>query len=380
MVILRNRAKELDRMTSGMIHMEVGEPDFDTPVNIREKAKEMLDRGYTHYTPQTGIPELKEVIADYIEESRGFRPDEKQILVTSGAKGVMFSSIMTIIEQGDEVLVSDPAYPPYLTILRYVGAKIVPFPLRGENFSPSLEEINEKITSKTKMIVVNSPNNPCGSVLEKDKVKGIAQICEDSGLYLLSDEIYCRLIYEGEHYTPCSDGCDERSILLDGFSKAYAMTGWRLGFGVGPKEVIKRMGLIMGNAVTCVPAFTQWAGVEAFKGPQDEAKKMVAGFKERRNLIVKRLNSIGGVDCPTPKGAFYVFPDFSSFGMKSFDLASKLLEEKKVATLAGSSFGEQGEGHLRLSYATSMENIEGGVNRIKDFLAGVPESGQRGRT
>ena len=380
MVKLRNRAKELDRTTSGMVHMEIGEPDFDTPENIRKKGKEMIDEGHTHYSPSSGIPELKEAIADYIEESRGFRPDDKGILVTPGAKGVMFSSIMAIVEQGDEVMVSDPAYPPYQTILRYVGARIVPFSLTGENFSPDLDEINEKITAKTKMIIVNSPNNPCGSVLEKDEARGIAQICEDHSLYLLSDEIYNEIIYEGEHFTPCSDGCVERSVLLDGFSKAYAMTGWRLGFGVGPKEVIKRMGLVMSNAVTCIPAFTQWAGVEALRGPQDAVKRMVAQFRERRDLIVKKINGIEGVHCPTPKGAFYVFPDFSSYGIKSYDLASRLLEEKKVAMLAGSSFGEKGEGHLRLSYATCMEDIEKGVKRIAELLAGVPKPGQRGRT
>jgi aspartate aminotransferase len=361
------RAKALERQGKEIIHLEIGEPDFDTPKNIKEAAVKALYAGYTHYVPAAGIPELREAIAEYISKTRKIPVDPEEVVVTPGAKPIMFFAILACVDRGEEVLYPNPGFPIYESMINFVGAKPVPIPLLEENdFRLDHEYVKEKITKKTKMIILNSPENPTGGVLTKDDLKVIADcIANRDDVLVLSDEIYSRIIYEGTHESIASlPGMKEKTIILDGFSKTYAMTGWRLGYGVMRKDIAEKITQLMVNSNSCTCAFVQMAGVEALKGPQDSVEKMVAEFRKRREVIVEGLNNIKGITCKKPKGAFYVFPNIKGIGKKSKEFSDYLLNEAGVAVLPGTSFGKYGEGYLRISFANSVENIKKALDRI----------------
>lgn len=364
------KANALEREGRSIVHMEIGQPDFPTPENVKEAGIRAIRENKTRYTPSNGIYELREAIAERIEQTRGFRPSHEQILPTVGGKGVIFYSILALVEPGDEVILPNPGYPAYASVVNYVGGKIVDLPLLEEaRFEIDIADVEERITDRTKLIIINSPHNPCGSVLSKRCIEDIASLCEQRDIYLLSDEIYSKVIYDQEHHSPgVADECRERTLLLDGFSKTYSMTGWRLCYCIGPTPVIKQMSVLLLNSVSCVPSMVQWAGVEALRGPQDKVGEMVRIFKERRDLIVSGLNSISNVECHLPGGAFYAFPSIKKTGMTSKALQEYLLTEAGVALLPGTGFGRYGEGYLRLSYATSKEQIMEGLRRIKDGI------------
>jgi aspartate/methionine/tyrosine aminotransferase len=365
------RAKALERQGKNIIHLEIGEPDFDTPQNIKEAAVKALYAGYTHYVPAAGIPELREAIAEYISKTRKIPVDPEEVVVTPGAKPIIFFTILACVNPGEEVLYPNPGFPIYESVIKFVGAKPVPIPLKEENdFRIDHEYVKEKITEKTKMIILNSPENPTGGVLTRDDLKLIADcIAERDDLIVLSDEIYSRIIYEGSHESIASlPGMKEKTVILDGFSKTYAMTGWRLGYGVMRKDLAEKITQLMINSNSCTCAFIQMAGIEALKGPQDSVDRMVAEFRKRREIIVEGLNRIKGVTCKKPKGAFYVFPNITGTGMRSKELSDYLLNEVGVAVLPGTSFGNYGEGYLRISFANSVENIKEALRRIEAAL------------
>ncbi|MEM3769806.1 MAG: pyridoxal phosphate-dependent aminotransferase [Candidatus Bathyarchaeia archaeon] len=361
------RAKALERQGKNIIHLEIGEPDFDTPKNIKEAAVKALYDGYTHYVPAAGIPELREAIAEYISKTRKIPVNPEEVVVTPGAKPIMFFAILACVERGEEVLYPNPGFPIYESMVNFVGAKPVPIPLKEENdFRLDHEYVKAKITKKTKMIILNSPENPTGGVLTREDLKVIADcIANRNDVIVLSDEIYSRIIYEGTHESIASlPGMREKTIILDGFSKTYAMTGWRLGYGVMRKDLAEKITQLMINSNSCTCAFVQMAGVEALKGPQDSVDKMVAEFRKRREVIVSGLNNIKGITCKKPKGAFYVFPNIKGIGKKSKEFSDYLLDEVGVAVLPGTSFGKYGEGYLRISFANSVENIKKALDRI----------------
>jgi aspartate/methionine/tyrosine aminotransferase len=364
------KAKEMERAGIDIIHFEIGEPDYDTPKNIIEAAKKALDDKWTHYVPSNGIFELRETVCDSIQTTRGYRPDPNQILIGPGIKPMIYHNMIAIIEEEDEVIYQDPGYPTYSSIINYIGAKGVPIPLLEENeFRMDPNDINERITSKTKLILINTPENPTGSVLTKSEVDAIAELAEDHDIFLMADEIYSKMTYESDHYSvTVRDGARERSILLDGFSKSYAMTGWRLGFCVAPEILVKKMTTLLINSISCTNAFVQIAGIEALKGDQTFLIEMMDEFKKRRDLIVDGLNTVPGFKCMKPQGAFYVFPNIQETGMNSQDVADKIMKEANVAVLPGTAFGKYGEGFIRLSYANSIENINEGIRRIKDLF------------
>lgn len=362
------RAKELERKGKRILHFEIGEPDFTTPGNIVLAAIKALVEGYTHYVPSQGILELREAVCEYISRTRNFEPKPEQVLVSPGAKPIIFYSILATVEPGDEVIYPDPSYPMYSSLVRYRGAKEVPIPLREEKeFRMTADDVNERVTNKTKMIILNSPHNPTGGVLTKEDVRGISEIAEDKDIFLLSDEVYSQLVYDGEHHSVANhDQAMERTILMDGFSKTWAMTGWRLGFCVAPPKLVERMTLIQMNVVSCACSFAQLAGVEGLLGSQEGAKKMREEFAKRREVIVKGLNEVPGFRCLKPRGAFYVFPNIRGTGKTSEELEKYLLEELGIATLSGTSFGPSGEGFLRFSYASSIETIKEGIEKLKE--------------
>jgi aspartate/methionine/tyrosine aminotransferase len=365
------KAKALEKQGKEIIHLEIGEPDFDTPKNIKEAAVKALYAGYTHYVPAAGIPELREAIADYVSKTRRIDVDPEEVVVTPGAKPIMFFAILAWINPGDEVMYPNPGFPIYESLINFVDAKPVPIPLKEENdFKMDPEYIKEKITKKTKMIILNSPENPTGGVLSKEDLKVVAEcIAKRDDVLVLSDEIYSRIIYEGEHESIASfPEMKEKTIILDGFSKTYAMTGWRLGYGVMRKDLAQKVTQLMVNSNSCTCAFTQMAGVEALRGPQKEVEKMVAEFKKRREVIVEGLNKIRGITCRKPHGAFYVFPNITRTGMDCRRLGDYLLNEAGVAVLPGTSFGKYGEGYLRISFANSIENIKKALERIDKVL------------
>ncbi|MEM1539020.1 MAG: pyridoxal phosphate-dependent aminotransferase [Candidatus Bathyarchaeia archaeon] len=365
------KAKALERQGKDIIHLEIGEPDFDTPTNIKEAAVKAIYSGYTHYVPAAGIQELREAIAEDVAKSRNIEVDPEEVVVTPGAKPIMFFAILACVNPGEEVLYPNPGFPIYESMINFVGAKPVPIPLKEENdFRIDHEYFKEHITKKTKMIIINSPENPTGGVLESEDLKLIADcIANRDDVIVFSDEVYCRIIYEGKHESIISlPGMKEKTILLDGFSKTYAMTGWRLGYGVMRKDIAQKITQLMINSNSCTCAFVQMAGIEALKGPQDSVKKMVEEFKRRREVIVSGLNKIKGVRCKKPRGAFYVFPNITGTGMKSQELSNYLLEKAGVAVLSGTAFGAFGEGYLRLSFANSIENIKKALDRIAEAL------------
>ncbi|MBS3781794.1 MAG: pyridoxal phosphate-dependent aminotransferase [Candidatus Thermoplasmatota archaeon] len=365
------KANRMEREGRDVVRFEIGQPDFDTPENVKDAAKRALDEGFTDYVPTTGIPELKEAIRDDIEETRGFRPSKEQIIVLPGAKPGLFFGLLSIIEMGDEVIYQNPFYFTYDSMIGYMGAKKVQIPLHEEDqFRMTPKQIEERISDETKAILLNSPQNPTGSVLTKEDIKAIAEMAEEHDIYVLSDEIYSKMLYEGlDHHSPAYlDECNERTILIDGFSKAYSMTGWRLGYAIAPEEIIHKMDLLLADAVSCTTSFVQKGGVEALRNSQDFVDHIMEHFAERREAIVSGLNEVPGFSCIYPKGAFYVFPNIKETGMESEELADLLLEEAGVCLLPGTAFGDQGEGYLRLSYASSLEEIEKGIDRMKEAM------------
>jgi aspartate aminotransferase len=361
------RARALESQGKEVVHLEIGEPDFDTPRNIKEAAIKAINAGYTHYGPSAGLPEFREAIAQYISKTRGIKAEADEVVVTPGAKPIMFFSIFALVNPGDEVLYPNPGFPIYESLINFVEAKPVPVPLPEENdFRLDPEYIKKHITKKTKMIILNYPENPTGGIVTKDDLKVIADcIADRDDVFVLADEIYSRIIYEGKHESIAAlPGMKDKTILLDGFSKTYAMTGWRLGYGVMRKDLAQKVARLMTNTNSCTCSFTQIAGIEALKGPQTEPEKMVTEFKKRREVIVSGLNSIKGITCKKPRGAFYVFPNTKGTGMDCRKLGDHLLYNAGVAVLPGTSFGKFGEDHLRLSFANSVENIKRALDRI----------------
>lgn len=368
------KAKELEMKGKKIIHLEIGEPDFSTPQHIIEAAKKALDEGYTHYGPSQGLLELREAVAEYISRTRrvSIHPDE--VVITPGAKPIIFFAILTWLKPGDEVIIPSPGFPIYESMVNFVGAKPILLPLRQENnFEVDFDEFKKLLTPLTKMIILNSPNNPCGSIIGMDTLKKIAEaVYGDEDILILSDEVYSEIIYEGVHESIISiDGMKRQVCLIDGFSKTFAMTGWRLGFGVMPGELALHISKLQTNSTSCTATFTQIAGIAALKGSFDCVRNMVQEFKRRRDVIVKGLNEVRGFKCLKPKGAFYVFPSIEGTGKNSRELEDILLNECGVAALSGTAFGAFGKGHLRFSYANSIENINEAIMRLKNYFGEV---------
>ena len=368
------KAKALEAQGKDIIHLEIGEPDFDTADHIVEAGCRALRSGETHYTPTAGIPELREAIAADVARSRGIDVDPAQVVVTPGGKPIMFFAILALVEPGDEVLMPNPAFPIYESMVNFVGGTPVFVPLRQENgFRFDLDEFSEGLSEKTRMVILNSPANPTGGVFTAEDISGIAEILRGRpDVTVLSDEIYARLLYSGSFASIASErgfGPGERTIILDGFSKTYAMTGWRLGYGVMPEDLAGQVTKLQVNSNSCTAAATQHAGLAALSGPQDAVDRMLEEFRARRDLIVAGLNDLPGVECISPQGAFYAFPKVSGTGHPADELADLLLEEAGVACLSGTAFGRHGEGHLRLSYANSRENISRALDRMHEALS-----------
>ena len=364
------KAKALEAEGKEIIHLQIGEPDFDTPANIVEKANWALNNGYHHYTPSQGTMELRETIAGYLKETRGVEYDTSEIVVGPGGKPIIVTAIMAMLDPGDEVILPNPTYPAYASFINYVGAKCVSVPVMEEKgFRFDIQDVIDRITPKTKMIFLNSPSNPTGGFLTMEDYEALAPVVKKNNLLVFSDEIYSRMIYDGEHASITQiPGMKDYTILMDGFSKTYAMTGWRLGYGAGPKHVIDAMTKLMLNTVSCTPTFVQMAGIEALTGPQGEVEKMVEEFKKRRDFFTDGLNRLPGFSCKRPKGAFYLFPNVKETGVKSKELADYMLNEAGVACLSGTDFGSNGEGYLRFSYANSIENIEKALEKMEKAL------------
>ncbi len=361
------RARALEAQGKKIIHLQIGEPDFATPAHIVESAVSALREGWTHYNPVPGLPELRSAIAEYISKTRGIPVEADEVVVTPGGKPIIFYVMLAVLEQGDEAIYPNPGYPIYESMINYAGAKAVPLPIREDKcFRFDINELKDKISHKTKMLVLNSPQNPTGGMLTKKDLEDIAEVIRPYNCYVLSDEIYSRIIYDGEHHSIASiPGMKERTILLDGFSKTYAMTGWRAGYGVMNKKLVAWVTRLITNCNSCTTTFVQKACVEALKGPQHDVDKMVAEFHKRRDLIVDGLNAIPGISCCKPMGAFYVFPNITGTGMDSRKFADYLLNEAGVAALSGTAFGSFGEGYLRFSYANSIENIRIALENIR---------------
>ncbi|MDH4215193.1 MAG: pyridoxal phosphate-dependent aminotransferase [Candidatus Thorarchaeota archaeon] len=361
-------AHQLEQSGKRILHFEIGQPDFPTPDNIKRAGIQAIEDGFTRYTLTTGIPELKHAIQDEIELTRFFRPDLDQIAILPGAKTGIYLSMIGICNPKDEIIYPDPGFPTYHSLCRYIRAKPVPIRLREENrFRMSPEDIANEITSKTKMIILNSPQNPTGSVMTKEELNQVAVIAEENDCFILSDEIYSKLVYDIEFSSATSyDGASERSILLDGFSKSYSMTGWRLGYLVGPRFLVEKLETLMVNAFTCTSEFIQMAGITALKGPQDDLMKMRKIFQKRRDVIVDGLNQVPGFSCQKSQGAFYAWPNITETGLSSKEMAHYLLHEAGISCLPGTAFGVGGEGYLRFSYATSMETIVEAIKSMKE--------------
>jgi aspartate aminotransferase len=376
------KAKALEAQGREIIHLEIGEPDFDTPSHIVEAGCRALREGHTHYTPTAGIPELRAAIAEEVARSRGIAVDPAQVVVTPGGKPIMFFAILALVEAGDEVLLPNPAFPIYESMVNFVGGTPVFVPLRQENeFRFDLDEFRAGLSERTRLVILNSPANPTGGVLTPEDIASLAEILrERPDVFVLSDEIYCRLLYAGSFASIASEeglGPDGRTIILDGFSKTYAMTGWRLGYGVMPEPLAEEVTKLQVNSNSCTNAATQYAGLEALAGSQESVEIMLSEFRARRDLIVSGLNELPGVECIAPQGAFYAFPRIAETGHTAGALADLLLEEAGVACLAGTAFGRYGEGHLRFSYANSRENISRALERVGEVLARAEVRGSR---
>jgi aspartate aminotransferase len=364
-----NRARVLEKQGKEIIHLEIGEPDFDTPANVIEAGVNALQSGWTHYGPPAGLPELRQTIADYVSRTRNVPVMSDEVVVVPGGKPIIFFTIMALVDEGDEVIYPNPGFPIYESMIDYSLGKAIPIPLREDrDFSVDTKELASLISDRTKLIILNSPHNPTGGVLTKKDILEIAEAIGDRNILILSDEIYSRLIYEGDHFSIMSvPGFKERTILLDGFSKTYAMTGWRMGYGVMRPDLAAQITRLVTNATSCTASFTQIAGIEALRGDQSSVDKMSAEFKRRRDVFVAGLNKIKGFSCRVPKGAFYAFPNITKTGWTSKKLADALLEQAGVACLSGTAFGEYGEGYLRFSVANSQENLNKALTRIEDW-------------
>jgi aspartate aminotransferase len=364
------RAKQLEAGGKSVIHLEIGEPDFDTPKNIIDAGVAAMQGGYTHYGPSAGMLDMRAKYAEAFSEDRGVGVTPEQVVITPGAKPILYFVITALLDEGEEAIYPNPGFPIYESVIDFVGGKAVPLPLREENnFSIDHAELRRLANPNTKLIILNSPQNPTGGLLGMEDLQVIAEVAKANDAWVLADEIYSHIIYEGEHHSILEiDGMAERTIVLDGHSKTYAMTGWRLGYGVMPEELSPVIGRLMTNVNSCTAAFTQVAGAEALLGDQSGAEAMVAEFRLRRDMLVQALNDIPGVSCNLPGGAFYVFPNISELGLESIDFQKRLLEEYGVAALAGTAFGQHGAGYLRFSYANSQENLREGVARMARFV------------
>ena len=362
------KARALEAQGKDVVHLEIGEPDFDTPAHIVRAGQEALSEGFTHYGPSAGLPELREAIAEEVSATRGVSFDPDQVVVTPGGKPIMFYTIMALAGPGDEVIYPNPGFPIYESVIKFAGAKPVPIPLREDrDFSLDVNELKDLVTDRTKLIIINSPQNPTGGILPEDDLKAIAEIAVAGGVPVLADEIYSRMLYDGAFRSvSVYDGMADLTVILDGFSKTYAMTGWRIGYGVMPTDLAAHLTRLMTNTNSCTASFTQRAAVAALKGPQDESEKMMAEFKKRRDIFVDGLNAIDGITCRLPAGAFYTFPNITGVGKSSREFADSLLYDGCVAGLAGPDFGAYGEGYIRFSYANSVENINKALERIAD--------------
>ncbi|HWR84070.1 MAG TPA: pyridoxal phosphate-dependent aminotransferase [Candidatus Deferrimicrobium sp.] len=367
------RCKQLEAQGKSIIHLEIGEPDFDTPKNICDAAIKAIRDGHTHYSPSAGVPQAREAVAEYVSRTRGVPVTADRVVIMPGVKPLVFNAILATVNPGDEVIVPNPGYPAYESVVSYVGAHPIPLRLREENnFRFLIDDLKRLITSKTRMVVINSPQNPTGGVLTREDLEAICELAEKHDFWIMADEIYCRIIYDVkcESIAPIP-GAMNRTILLDGMSKTYAMTGWRLGFAVVPPKLSEWLAKLAINTFSCTGTFSQYGMIEGLSGPQDDVDRMVAEFKRRRDIIVDGLNKIDGFHCLKPLGAFYVFPNIAETGMKSSALAELLLEQNGVACLSGTAFGKYGEGYLRFSYANSVENIKEALRRVEKALAGV---------
>jgi aspartate/methionine/tyrosine aminotransferase len=361
------RARALEAQGRHIIHLEIGQPDFPTPAHIKAAAKTAIDDGWTGYGPTPGYPDFRDAIAQYISTTRGISVDGQNVVVVPGGKPIMFFSMLAVVEPGDEVIYPNPGFPIYESVINFLGATPVPVPLvESRGFSFDLDVFAAKLSSKTKMVVLNSPANPTGGVIPRDDLKRIADLLRDRDVLILSDEIYSRICYGVEPSSITQfDGMLEKTVILDGFSKTYSMTGWRLGYGVMPLWLVEAVDKLMVNSNSCTASFTQRAGLAALQGPQDDVDRMVAEFRRRRDAIVNGLNQIPGFSCTVPDGAFYVFPNVTGTGLSTRDLATMLLHDAGVACLSGTAFGSYGDGYLRFSYANSLENIEEALSRIR---------------
>jgi aspartate aminotransferase len=367
-----NKARALERQGKSIIHLEIGEPDFDTPANVVEAGVDALRKGWTHYGPSAGLPELRQALAEYVGRTRGVKVTSDEVVVVPGGKPIIFFTILALIDEGDEVVYPNPGFPIYESMIHYVGGKTVPIRLREErDFSLDVDELASLINDRTRLIILNSPQNPTGGVLERRDIEQIAEAIGDRNIMVLSDEIYSRLLFDGgQNFSIMSvPGMQERTILLDGFSKTYAMTGWRMGYGVMRADLAEHVSRLMTNSNSCTASFTQVAGIEAITGDQSSVDRMREEFQRRRDVFVAGLNKIKGFSCRLPKGAFYAFPNITKTGWKSKPLADALLEQAGVAALSGTSFGAFGEGYLRFSVANSLENLQLALERIDQWTS-----------
>jgi aspartate/methionine/tyrosine aminotransferase len=371
------RAKALEAEGRDIVHLEIGEPDFDTPQNIIDKAVEALRSGYTHYGPAAGMPDVRKVFAEHIARDRGIDVGPDNVVIVPGGKPIIYFPLTALVDPGDEVIYPNPGFPIYESVINFLEGKAVPLKLSEEkDFSFDIDDLRSLANDKTKMLIINSPQNPTGGMLSSDDLDAIAELAVKHDFWVLSDEIYSKIIYEGTHDSISTrPGMLERTIILEGHSKSYAMTGWRLGYGIMPVALAAAVAKLQTNCTSCTAAFTQIAGAEALTGPQDAAEAMVAEFKVRRDMLVEGLNAIDGISCKKPRGAFYVFPNISELGLTSKEVEERLLDEFGVAALAGTSFGAYGEGYLRFSYANSQENIRKALERFADFAATVRNGG-----
>lgn len=364
------KAKQLEAQGKSIIHLEIGQPDFTTPANIIEAAYKAMKDGYTGYTPTPGLPEARETIAAYCRKHKNIDATAENVIIVPGGKPIMFYTMLMLINPGDEVIYPNPGFPIYESCISFAGGKPVPMPLLEKNgFSIDIEGFKKLLTNKTKLIILNTPSNPTGSIFSKEDILKVYELIRGKGIFVLSDEIYDRIVFDGKPFSIASlPDMKDHTIILDGFSKTYAMTGWRLGYGIMHKELVEHMTMLMVNSNSCAAAFSQMAAIEALTGPQDAVDEMVTAFNERGKYLSNALNSIPGMSCVTPKGAFYVFPNITKLGLTSSEFADRLLNEGGVAACGGTAFGQYGEGYLRLSSANSMENIEIAVERIAKFV------------
>jgi aspartate/methionine/tyrosine aminotransferase len=373
------RARNLERQGKNIVHLEIGEPDFDTPKHITEAAIKAMREGYTHYTPAAGILEARQAVADYFARTRHIPVKAENAIIVPGSKNILMFAMLALVNPGDEVIYPDPGYPIYESLAKFVGATLRPIRLREDNdFRFDLDEFRSLVGPRTRMVVLNSPHNPCGSMLSRADLEAVAAAILPTRAYVLSDEIYAQIAYDGEPFSIASvPGMQDRTIVLDGMSKTYAMTGWRIGFGAMRPELVERMAQLMINSSSCAAGFSQMATVAALNGPQDSVTAMVAEFKTRRQIIIDELNKMDGVKCRLPRGAFYAFPNVSAIEPESKRLADFLLDEGGVACLAGTSFGGGGRGFLRFSYANNQANIREGMRRVRAALERYRPAGDR---